>query len=968
MVVLLGASASVSAYSGGDGSAENPYRIATPNDMNEIGTNPDDWDAHFVMVNDVNLADYTGTEFNIIGYWKDWDDPENEPFTGVFDGNGHTISNFTYTTDADGIGLFAHIDDVNSEIKDLTLIDPNVDAGTGENVGCLVGLFGDGMIFCCGVAGGSVTGDDNIGGLVGGNKGCTISNCYSTSSVTGEGDTGGLVGYNKNTISNCYSTGPVVGVNATGGLVGKNWYGTLINCYAAGSVTGVNQTGGLVGYTLYSPYIHSFWDRQTSNQSNGIGAKGGGGRWITVTGKTTTEMKMESTFFVWACEGVWTIDDGNDYPRLSWENRPGDLITKPAYAEGSGTQANPYLIATAEQLNTIGMFWCDWDKHFKLVNNINLAEYTGTQFNIIGRYVSGNHPANVAFTGVFDGNGHSISNFTYGSVWTDYVGLFGYIDAAEAEIKHLTLINAHIDAGGEGSTVGAVVGCLTNGTVTGCCIEGGTVSGRAGIGGLVGRNPNGTISNCHATASVLGTLQNHGGLVGYNGGTISNCYATTPVLGVGWYTGGLVGGNGGTISNCYATGIVDGYDGTGGLVGRNTGTISHCHATGNVSGDDDSTGGLSGVNCPSGTISGCYATGDVECNRLTGGLVGNNGGSIIACYSTGNVEGDDSIGGLIGDNHEGSITDSYATGSVTGFSGTGGLVGFNGWYGTISRCYAAGSVMGYHHDTGGLVGYNLEGTVSKCYATGSVSGALSVGGLVGGNVAGEAGGTISDSYATGEVLGGDTAGGLIGGNHEGSITDCYATGSVIAGGGEIPPEHVGGLVGYDDVGSYTSCFWNCNVNPDVNGIGNATDPNVIGESTANMQTESTFTGWDFVNTWDICDGTNYPKLTWQIPVPGDFVCPDGVDMRDFAVLAAQWRLEKLSADVAPDGGDGIVNFLDWAVFADGWQSTTDIYDLAVFVDQWLSSYCADIAPDGGDGVVNMRDLRILAENWLEGIQ
>ncbi len=69
------------------------------------------------------------------------------------------------------------------------------------------------------------------------------------------------------------------------------------------------------------------------------------------------------------------------------------------------------------------------------------------------------------------------------------------------------------------------------------------------------------------------------------------------------------------------------------------------------------------------------------------------------------------------------------------------------------------------------------------------------------------------------------------------------------------------------------------------------------------------------------------------------------------------------------GGDGFVNFLDWAIFADGWGVTNDIFDLAEFTDQWLRRgvTVADIAPDGGDGIVNMLDYAVLADNWLAGI-
>ena len=86
------------------------------------------------------------------------------------------------------------------------------------------------------------------------------------------------------------------------------------------------------------------------------------------------------------------------------------------------------------------------------------------------------------------------------------------------------------------------------------------------------------------------------------------------------------------------------------------------------------------------------------------------------------------------------------------------------------------------------------------------------------------------------------------------------------------------MVGYDIGGSYTKCFWDSDVNPGLNGIGNLTDPNVIGETTENMQTLSTFTsaGWDFVgetdngsdDIWKMCYDPDYPHLWWeQCPRP-----------------------------------------------------------------------------------------------------
>jgi len=164
-----------------------------------------------------------------------------------------------------------------------------------------------------------------------------------------------------------------------------------------------------------------------------------------------------------------------------------------------------------------------------------------------------------------------------------------------------------------------------------------------------------------------------------------------------------------------------------------------------------------------------------------------------------------------------------------------------------------------------------------------------------------------------------------------------------------------------------------------------------------MQTRSTFTdaGWDFVgevvngpnDIWDICDGMNYPKLVWQIPLLGDFSCPDGVEFNDLAVLCEQWLMPVLSADMA-GGADGVVDLLDWAVFANAWQSTpsspnwnpecdispeggdgvVDKEDMAAFIDQWLGfgAHCADIAPlPEGDGIVNMLDFAEFAGSWMK---
>jgi hypothetical protein len=274
------------------------------------------------------------------------------------------------------------------------------------------------------------------------------------------------------------------------------------------------------------------------------------------------------------------------------------------YGGGTGTADDPYLIYTAEQMNTIGTEPNDWDKNFRLMADIDLSTYLGTEFNIIG--VDRNNP----FTGIFDGNNHTICNFTYTTTaTTGYIGLFGCISRADAIVESLILTDPNVNAAGHSGYVGSLVGCLGTGMISGCSIEGGSVSGYDIIGGLAGLNLYGEISNCSATDGVWGVDDRIGGLVGENcHGKISNCSAAGSVWGARDRIGGLVGSNSGTISSCYATGNVSGDSFIGGLVGYNfehiTNLISNCYATGSVSGDYN-TGGLAGGNY-NGTISASF--------------------------------------------------------------------------------------------------------------------------------------------------------------------------------------------------------------------------------------------------------------------------------------------------------------------------------------------------------------------------
>jgi len=317
------------------------------------------------------------------------------------------------------------------------------------------------------------------------------------------------------------------------------------------------------------------------------------------------------------------------------------------YGGGTGGPDDPYLIYTAEQMNAIGANRNDWDKHFKLMADIDLGQYTGKTFNIIGT------GENSAFRGVFNGNNKKISRFT--TTKRDYTGMFGYVDNSGAEIKNLGLINPNIRGEG-GENVGSLVSYLDEGTIANCYVEGGSVSGMKSVGGLVGYL-RGTIDNCYAKGGVSGD-QYIGGLVGRSYGSITNSMASGRASGEGSNIGGLVGDNSGSVANCWALGDVLGDRTVGGLAGTNRGTVTCSYSNGSVSAESYA-GGLVGSN--SETIRNCYAAGSVTGDGVVGGLVGNNTwpGKIDDCYSVGGVTGTTYVGGLVGYNNEAVIRTSF---------------------------------------------------------------------------------------------------------------------------------------------------------------------------------------------------------------------------------------------------------------------------------------------------------------------
>jgi hypothetical protein len=598
-------------FAGGTGTADDPYQIATPEQLMSIGADTWPLTRHFILTADIDLdPDLPGGRVFEAAVIAPDTDPAMEsfqgvPFRGAFDGNGHKISHMTIQG-AGYLGLFGAL--ANGDVCNLGMVDVDV-TGSGSCVGALAGstsaALRRGSIVQC-YSTGKVSGDSTVGGLVGEDGQMLISQCCSSARVIGlREDIGGLVGANAASISDCYATGMVVGDVNVGGLVGRNgrvenWSGASLDgkvarCYSAGIVIiARSSAGGLVGQNGdYCTVTHCFWDVTTSGQITSAGG----------TGLTTAEMQMLDTFLGWgSCGPVWTIDEGKDYPRLAWQNAPGDIIPAPTYGGGMGTAEDPYLIYTARQLDIIGQSRCDWDKHFRLMADVDLSAFDGKEGRPAFHTIATDYYD--PFTGVFDGMGHAVSHLTLQDAQADNVGLFGLMGQG-SEVSDLVIQDANVQGD---CYVGPLVAYCTDGTVRNCRATG-TVRGRQYTGGLVGIATGKSLTQCcHSESHVVGRSE----------------------------TGGLVGANSSsTILRCSASGIVEGCGESGGITGRQDGNslIQDSYSTCLISGPHPvTTGGIVGRNYNS-LVSRCYAAGPIADGNTVGGLVGSSeSGTVEASF------------------------------------------------------------------------------------------------------------------------------------------------------------------------------------------------------------------------------------------------------------------------------------------------------------------------------------------------
>ena len=352
------------------------------------------------------------------------------------------------------------------------------------------------------------------------------------------------------------------------------------------------------------------------------------------------------------------------------------------------------------------------------------------------------------------------------------------------------------------------------------------------------------------------------GLVGYNYGTIKNLKLTNVNISLTGitkdiYAGGVCGYNRGTIDNCTIEGTISvsnhsgSYDShTGGVAGAvvslsiNDETYSpsiiNCTNNANVTGNTYA-GGIVGLSMSTASYQKCINNGAIYSPNIAGGIVGYSyGDTFDMCKNTGTVQGNKEAGGILGatvqDTHFSSTSSFFQcvnTGNIQTSNSTdceaGGIAG-DIYCGNITDCYNTGEIKG--HRVGGILGHSywIGTIIGNTYNTGKVSGYQYAAGILGWGTQVE----IKDSVNFGTISTSMVKGYISGFNYSGSHSNCYYK---KASGTYEDSEGAGVFAinsGVNDITLYTNTlYWSVVSLSNVDGI------------------------------W-IVDGTNPPKLAWEI--------------------------------------------------------------------------------------------------------
>lgn len=389
---------------------------------------------------------------------------------------------------------------------------------------------------------------------------------------------------------------------------------------------------------------------------------------------------------------------------------------------GEGTEANPYVIASAADMEKISKALVGGSKvWFKLGTDIDMKD-------IAWLPVNNESPFDKAID--FNGNGKIIENFTCTpAAEVERPSLLGVLNGSVHDVTFKNPVVGTVDvkyvgviAGGE--TEGSEIP-VQNGTVSNVTVEGGTINGSSYAGTLVGHCDNITFKGCRVSGvKMAANGSSVGGLAGsatkepvhFEDCSFENTSETAIVANN--YVGGLIGRStiGGTMKNCTSKVYITGNTNLGGISGAFATVefnVENCSAESYIESTATSSNANSGNFAGQlyvGTIKNSHATGTMKATRpIISGFVGylNGDGHLESCWSDVTIEAGQNVGGLAG--------------SMTKTS-------------SVNNCYSVGKIAcgEASQRIGGIVGYSTGGTITNCYSTSDITGANGgIGGVIG---------------------------------------------------------------------------------------------------------------------------------------------------------------------------------------------------------------------------------------------
>jgi hypothetical protein len=471
----------------GRGTADDPYQIYTCGQLQDI---EDDLDGYYQLQQDI---DCSGSEQS----------PIEGGFKGVFDGDGHTISNWTYRPGGTKIetGLFATTDS-GADLKNFSFVNASLEGLVGET-----------------------------GLIVGKAQGTTLSNVYVNGLLDGIVDIGGVAGYYDNgEMNNVFAD---VTVDTTdrfadffvAGVIARSDGSTLENVTVTSDFIGTPQDSA-------AEYPALFDGGSTTNDVFYLSNSG----WIDAGNKGTAlspyQLRNAQVIapFVTNSERWSPANPSEDGPDFARYPVLTDLSLKEQYRAtdvGEGTTTDPYRIASCRGLQNIDDYL---SKDFVLTGDIPCGESSNYDNE------NGFTPIGIenSFSGSIDGKGYSVNNL-YINRSGQSGGLIQTV-GSEGVVKNFKLkdFNYHRLGNPSGGFAAVNKGTLSNLAATG------NIDYTASSGGLVGVQKGGFINSSYAGVSILGG-DNLGGLVGnLSDGSLQNSFSYGLIQGAA-NIGGAVG-------------------------------------------------------------------------------------------------------------------------------------------------------------------------------------------------------------------------------------------------------------------------------------------------------------------------------------------------------------------------------------------------------------------------------------------